>query len=142
MPTTNHENVLNHFIGALFCNSFFLLWFCGFWLANMLLQNTLKLRLLAKCLKHRSRVKKCRKGGIMQELYATPACACCFYVFNLFTLFFEGGEFLFIYDAWCTIHNTWWILSRLCLDMSSFLHTCACVRLRTFLLSREILFPA
>ena len=58
MPTTNHENVLNHFIGALFCNSFFLLWFCGFWLANMLLQNTLKLRLLAKCLKHRSRVKK------------------------------------------------------------------------------------
>ena len=25
--------------------------------------------------------KKCRKGGIMQALYATPAWACCFYVF-------------------------------------------------------------
>ena len=27
------------------------------------------------------------KGGIMQALYATPAWACCFYVFTYFTLF-------------------------------------------------------
>ena len=27
----------------------------------------------------------------MQALYATPARACGFYVFNLFTSFFEGG---------------------------------------------------
>ena len=34
------------------------------------------------------------------------------------------------------------MLGRLCLDMSSFLHTCACVKPRIFLLSHEILFPA
>ena len=36
----------------------------------------------------------------MQALYATPAWACCFYVFYLLNYFFEGGdEFFYMHDA-------------------------------------------
>ena len=46
-----------------------------------------------------------------------------------------------MHDAWCPIYNSWWVFSRLCLKMSSFLHTCACIMPRTFIPSRWILFP-
>ena len=62
----------------------------------------------------------------MQALYATPIWACCY---------------IFTFSTWCTMPNTWFMLSPLCLQMSSFLHTCACMMPRTFLPSREILFP-
>ena len=87
--------------------------------------------------------QKCRKGGIMQALYATPAWACCFYVFTFLHYFFEGGCWFFsctMHESWCTMHNTWWMHSRLCLKMLSFLHTWACVMPRTFLPSRPIRF--
>ena len=41
--------------------------------------------------------QKCRKGGIMQALYATPAWACCFYVFMFFTLFLWEGWWIFFH---------------------------------------------
>ena len=46
-------------------------------------------------------IEKCRKGGIMQALYATPAWACCFYVFMFFTLFLWEGWWIFFS---CIIH--------------------------------------
>ena len=75
-------------------------------------------------------------------------------VFILFTLFFWGGwvNIFPMHDAWCmkhdawcmmndaTMHNTWWMLSRLGLEMSSFQHTCACMMPRTFI-HIKILFP-
>ena len=42
-------------------------------------------------------LKKCRKGGIMQALYATSAWACCFYVFMFFTLFLWEGWWIFFH---------------------------------------------
>ena len=38
----------------------------------------------------------------MQALYATPVCACCFDVFNIFALFFEGEISFYIQ---CMMHD-------------------------------------
>ena len=60
-------------------------------------------------LKTKTKNKKCRKGGIMQALYATPAWAYCFYVFLFFTLFLWGGvlNLFLMHDAWFMMHNAW-----------------------------------
>ena len=42
------------------------------------------------------RSKNAAQGRIMQALYATPAWACCFYVFTYFTLFLSGGVWNFL----------------------------------------------
>ena len=66
---------------------------------------------------------------------------CCFYVFDFLQYYITSCIMTMKHDISSTMYNTWWMLSRLFLKMSSFLHICASVMWRIFLLLRKILFP-
>ena len=68
-----------------------------------------------------------QRRDIMQALYTTPTWAYDFYVFDFFTLFFEGGGFFY---AWCMMYGAWFMM-----------HTCAFLMPCTFLPSYEFFFP-